>query len=183
MKYFILVLLTIILVSCSNGTKEQSDNVTSNQIPYQLEISRYFGKGHKHMHDSWRSGVRSYEEYQRFIKAKTDQYNRLIQQTDLTLYNVYAAGLWEWDDFILRETSKEDRIKCMRILSAAISENRVSYNAGRLDSLVYGVIITISQVIDENGHLVENEGGRLIRLFVPNLFPKTVKESFETDVE
>ena len=66
----------------------------------------------------------------------------------------------------------------MRILSVALNENRVTYVAGKADG-IYGTVITISQKINENGKLIDDEGGRLIRLFIPDLFKNSVKESFD----
>ena len=159
------------LISCSNSSEKNKDfeESSTNTVNCNLRTTKFFDKGHRTMYEAWQKGGIKTADYESFVKAKTEKYNNLLRQTDLTQYDVCAAGLGDYNDFILRETNIPERIKCMRILSVALNENRVTYVAGEADG-IYGIVITISQKIDENGKLIDDEGGRLIRLFIPGLF-------------
>lgn len=182
MRVFMTILISLLLISCSNNSDKKQkgfEGSSINTVDCNLKTTKFLGRGHRRMYEAWQKGGIKTSDYESFVKAKIEQYNNLLRQTDLTQYNVCAAGLGDYNDFILRETSIPERIKCMRILSVALKENRVTYMAGEADG-IYGTVITISQKIDENGKIIDDEGGRLIRLFIPGLFKNSVKESFDS---
>lgn len=182
MRYIFLILI-LFCIACSENCNENhtTDNeTTSNFIQSELITSTFLGKGHRIAYERWTKGIIDTDHYNKLVKAKQDQYNRLLRQADLTQYDVFAAGFGEYEDFLLRETNTSEKVKLMRILSLAMSEDRVSYAAGRIGN-IYGVVITISQKADANGVLIKDESGRLMRLFIPGLFKKSVEESFDTN--
>lgn len=146
MRYIFLILILFCIACSENCNKNHTtDNeTTSNFIQSELITSTFLGKGHRNAYNRWQNGAINTEEYSRIVKARTDQYNRLLLQADLTQYDVFAAGFGEYEDFLLRETNTSEKVKLMRILSLAMSEDRVSYAAGRIGN-IYGVVITISQ--------------------------------------
>ncbi len=178
-KYYIFIYF--FFVSCSNNSHTNncstSNENSTNSIQYEVKTSIFLGEGHRRAYERWQNGAIDTNEYNRIVKAREEQYNRLLRQADLTQYNVYAAGLGEYQDFVLRETSIPERKKLMRILNVATYEDRVSYAAGKIGE-IQGVVITVSQKIDDKGVLIEDESGRLLRLFIPGLFKKSVEESF-----
>lgn len=170
------------------GAYNKAKNLNKNLLDRQQSISKderlistgFLGEGHKQAYDQWIAGKIKTSEYEAIVKARTQRYNALLRDADFTQMQMYVAGNTDDDNFVLRSADNPERLRMMRIISAAMDEDRIGYSAAMLNGQL-GTVLTISQKFDKDRKLSDKEGDRMYRIFVPGLFTKSAQKTFESD--
>lgn len=161
--------------------KERVGNVTVNEEMY---VSPFLGHGHANAFKRYSNGAISIDEYNKIVEERTNTYNTLLKQTDLTQFKVFAGGkeLDNDKNLVMKEIDNPDRLTLMKNLSVAIADKRVTYSAA-IRGGEMGTYITIAADKDKNGDLSKGSTEQFTRIFVPGLFKSSCDESFNTNTK
>lgn len=166
--------------------KQQTDekkigNITINEEMY---VTPFLGHGHANAYKRLASGAISIDEYNKIVEERTNTYNTLLKQADLTQYKVFAGGetLDDSENLVMTELDNPSRLELMKNLSVAIADKRVTYSAA-IRGGEMGTYITIAADKDKNGDLSEGSTERFTRIFIPGLFQSSCDESFNNDTK
>lgn len=169
-------------------------------------VSQFLGAGHIQAYNMLKNGKIDIDDYNKIVKERQETYDRLIQQTDLTQYKVYATdvasdnafenaidskfgpGIYatmmdtkKRDETSMHELNNYDRRDLTKDLLVAIKDKRVTYSAAMVGGEI-GTYITITPDIDENtGRPKEGSSAKYRRIFVPHLFESSCEEALNAD--
>lgn len=159
------------------------NKIQSVELAEEIQISQFLGAGHAQAFQAYNSNAITLEQYNKIVEERAKTYNRLLSHVDLTQYEVYKAEQSKEGNFIMkRMDDNKERGDLMKILSAALNDNRVTYSAG-IKGGETGTYITIAAGTDSNGNLSQGETEQLTHIFVPGLFKSSCDEVINSDTK
>ena len=148
----------------------------------EMYVTPFLGHGHANAYKRMKQGLISIDDYKKIVEERTNTYNTLLKQADLTQQqDVYVMDMADEDSTSLKKVDSVRAREINRILLVAMSKNAVTYSAAMHGGQV-GTYITINPVKEEDGSPVK-ELGHGYRIFVPGLFKSSCDESFENDTQ
>lgn len=174
-------LINIVDKAKSKVEKDKS-NIENIAVNEELYVTPFLGQGHANAYKMLSSGRISIDDYNKIIEERTNTYDRLLKQADLTQYEVFTARgeLDDSENLVMKKVENEDRLTLMKNLSVAIKDKRVTYSAAIKGGKV-GTYITIAADKDKNGDLSKGSTEQFTRIFIPGLFKSSCDESFNND--
>lgn len=148
-------------------------------------VSQFLGAGHVQAYNMLKNGKIDIDDYNKIVKERQETYDRLIQQTDLTQYKVYATEVSsgyinKGDETSMHELDNYDRRDLNKDLLVAIKDKRVTYSAAMVGGEM-GTYITITPELDEEGYQKPGSAYKYRRIFVPHLFESSCEEALNAD--
>lgn len=163
--------------------QENKNKIQSVELAEEITISQFLGAGHAQAFQAYASGDITLDQYNKIVEERTKTYDRLLSHIDLTQYEVYKAEQSEEGNFIMKKMDdNKERGNLMKVLSVALNDNRVTYNAG-IKGGETGTYITIAAAKDDNGDLSKGETEQFTRIFVPGLFKSSCDEIINSDTK
>lgn len=163
--------------------KASKEKIQSVELAEEITISQFLGAGHAQAFQAYASGAITLDQYNKIVEERTKTYDRLLSHIDLTQYEVYKAEQSKEGNFIMKKMDdNKERGNLMKILSVALNDNRVTYNAG-IKGGETGTYITIAAAKDANGDLSKGETEQFTRIFVPGLFKSSCDEIINSDTK
>lgn len=180
--------------------------LSKKNIIEETYVSQFLGAGHVQAYNMLKNGKIDIDDYNKIVKERQETYDRLIQQTDLTQYKVYATdvtsdntfenaiddkyGLGTYatmmdtkkrDETSMHELDNYDRRDLTKDLLVAIKDKRVTYSAAMVGGEM-GTYITITPDIDEEtGKPKQGSSAKYRRIFIPHLFESSCEEALNAD--
>lgn len=194
------------LGSAKGLEKEYNKQFSKKNLIEETYVSQFLGAGHVQAYNMLKNGKIDIDDYNKIVKERQETYDRLIQQTDLTQYKVYATDVAsdntfenaidsklgpgtyammmdtkKRDETSMHELDNYDRRDLTKDLLVAIKDKRVTYSAAMVGGEM-GTYITITPDIDENtGRPKEGSSAKYRRIFVPHLFESSCEEALNAD--
>lgn len=186
--------------------KEYNKSLSKKNIIEETYVSQFLGAGHVQAYNMLKNGKIDIDDYNKIVKERQETYDRLIQQTDLTQYKVYATDVAsdnafenaidnkfgpgtyatmmdtkKRDETSMHELNNYDRRDLTKDLLVAIKDKRVTYSAAMVGGEM-GTYITITPNIDETtGEPKEGSSAKYRRIFIPHLFESSCEEALNAD--
>lgn len=194
------------LGSAKSLEKQYNEQFSKKNVIEETYVSQFLGAGHIQAYNMLKNGKIDIDDYNKIVKERQETYDRLIQQTDLTQYKVYATdvesdntfesiidskigpgayaeimGTKKRDETSMHELDNYDRRDLTKDLLVAIKDKRVTYSAAMVGGEM-GTYITITPDIDEKtGRPKEGSSAKYRRIFIPHLFESSCEEALNAD--
>lgn len=158
------------------------ERLSAKTYDEEMYVTPFLGQGHANAYKRMKQGLISIDDYKKIVEERTNTYNTLLKQADLTQQqDVYVMDMADEDSTSLKKVDSVRAREINRILLVAMNKKAVTYSAAMHGGQV-GTYITIDPVKEEDGSPVK-ELGHGYRIFVPGLFKSSCDESFENDTQ
>lgn len=167
-----------------NQANEEYVNLMEGKAePYILQtvVTGYMGEDDKQLQQAFAAGAMDLSTFKEARKLLEEKYNRVMQNVDLTQYQIWSMGEDNNGSHVLQEV--KDNIQRAALndeMSLALAEGRLHYSHAS-DGIHYGTMITIDPKRDKNGNLIEEHPGR--RFFVKDLFRSEAENRLREDTQ
>lgn len=158
------------------------ERLSAKTYDEEMYVTPFLGHGHANAYKRMRQGLISIDDYKKIVEERTNTYNTLLKQADLTQQqDVYVMDMADDESASLKKVDSVRAREINRILLVAMNKKAVTYSAAMHGGQV-GTYITIDPVKEEDGSPVK-ELGHGYRIFVPGLFKSSCDEAFENDTQ
>lgn len=148
----------------------------------EMYVTPFLGQGHANAYKAMRQGMISMDDYKKIVEERTNVYNTLLKQADLTQQQeVYVTDMKDDESSVFKKVDSVEARRLNQVLLVAMDKNRVTYSAAMHGGQV-GTYITITP--GEKTDKIDVEGlDHGYRIFVPGLFKSSCDEAFENDTQ
>lgn len=159
------------------------DNLMSEQTPYVLQtmVTGYMGEDDKQLQEAFAQGAMDLQTFKEARAILEEKYNRLLQTSSLTQYQV-----WTTDEdnngsqFLVELKDNIEKAAINDEINLAIADGRLHYSHAS-NGLAYGTMIVIDQKYDNKGNAISEHPAR--RFFVKDLFKSEAENSLRQDTQ
>lgn len=156
------------------------ERLNHKEYDEEMFVTPFLGHGHANAYKRMKQGLISIDDYKKIVEERTNTYNTLLKQADLTQQEeVYVSDMT--DSAVFTKVDSERAREVNRMLLLAMDKKAVTYSAAMHGGQV-GTYITINPMKEEDGSPVK-ELSHGYRIFVPGLFKSSCDESFESDTQ
>lgn len=165
------------------ANEDYVDLMDGNAQPYILQtvVTGYMGEDDKQLQQAFAAGAMDLNTFKEARKLLEEKYNRVMQNVDLTQYQIWSMGEDNNGSHVLQEV--KDNIQRAALndeMALALAEGRLHYSHAS-DGIHYGTMITIDPKRDKNGNLIEEHPGK--RFFVKDLFRSEAENRLREDTQ
>lgn len=166
----------------TDANKSYAD-IMQDTKPYILQtvVTGYMGEDDKQLQQAFAAGAMDLSTFKEARKLLEEKYNRVMENVDLTQYQIWSMGEDNNGSRVLQEV--KDNIQRAALndeMLLALAEGRLHYSHAS-DGIHYGTMITIDPKRDKNGNLIEEHPGQ--RFFVKDLFRSEAENSLREDTQ
>lgn len=159
------------------------DNLMSEQTPYVLQtmVTGYMGEDDKQLQEAFAQGAMDLQTFKEARAILEEKYNRLLQTSSLTQYQV-----WTTDEdnngsqFLVELKDNIEKAAINDEINLAIADGRLHYSHAS-NGLAYGTMIVIDQKYDNKGNAISEHPAR--RFFVKDLFKSEAETNLRQDTQ
>lgn len=166
------------------SASEEYVNLMEGKVePYILQtvVTGYMGEDDKQLQQAFAAGAMDLQTFKAARKLLEEKYNRVMQNVDLTQYQIWSMGEDNNGSHVLQEV--KDNIQRAALndeMLLALAEGRLHYSHAS-DGLHYGTMITIEPKHDKNGNAIEEHPGK--RFFIKDLFRSEAENNLREDTQ
>lgn len=147
----------------------------------QTVVTGYMGEDDKQLQMAFAAGAMDLQTFKEARSLLEEKYNRLMQTTSLTQFEIWSMGEDNNGSHLLQELT--DNIQKAALddeMKLAIAEGRLHYSHAS-NGIEYGTMITIDPKRDKNGNLIEEHPGK--RFFIKDLFRSEAENRLRDDTQ
>lgn len=171
------------LINLNKEANEMYSSVMDKQSPYVLQtiVTGYMGEDDKRLQELFAAGGIDLQTFKEARSLLEEKYNRLLQNSSLTQYDVYGANVDNnGSEFLSKIDSSVERAKLDDEINQAMVDGRLHF-AHASNGLAYGTMITIDQKLDKKGNPDDMFPSR--KLFVKDLFKSEAENRLRDDTQ
>lgn len=162
---------------------DEYGNLMLEQTPYVLQtmVTGYMGEDDKQLQDAFAQGAMDLQTFKEARKILEEKYNRLLQTSSLTQYQV-----WTTDEdnngsqFLVELKDNIEKAAINDEINLAMADGRLHYSHAS-NGLAYGTMIVIDQKYDNKGTPMKDYPAR--RFFVKDLFKSEAETNLRQDTQ